>query len=207
MALPLIVVIEDSFEIQLVVGHMNNQPKEEVFSLKLDKFDANKMGIIHKVHFHDANLFKQQVSKSTIYIDQEIEHQYRITSMNLPWLLPSFSDKSSNNKIQCMKMFFYKLILQIVNYYYYIESAEEFSILDTVLETSEEKKLFTKKLMSQKIEGGTKEEDKIMEHIFIHSITFGVFTLNKDVFCRLYNCDEIKYKKLQKVPFIIIYNY
>jgi hypothetical protein len=174
---PLIVLIKDALELKIIRTIKYNGRREEELAFEVSKFNFKSL-VSTKIDLSQFN--KDQIfSGSKIYVEQSIDKEYAITSMILPWLF-KYDEK---NKKLFFNSVFYKILLAVMNFYYYIESAIAFRIAnDTIFEKKDEIKKF-KKLM---FDLGREPKDQIFEHI-LNKVIHNVYELNTTIFCKLYD--------------------
>lgn len=196
MDIPLNIISNDCFSITLQwqsIFKNNGVKMEEVISFTLINLNINKIKQLG-VNIN-TNKFIKNLSDSKIYISEDVQKQFSITSMKLPWFLVNIK-KSLNDKplFSFITRTLYKIILRVINYYYYIESAELFKIMrDAILDTPYEITMFEKLFYDKK----KVETNMIMEHIFarldisynlnfqhFESLEEGVFS-NNDTYVKL----------------------
>jgi hypothetical protein len=188
--------INDKFYFNFHFELKQNKNEEEVITFKDIHFDVIKIGKQELIL--DKATFVEQLKSSKIFIHGfRSLNQYSISSMILPWFdqIITMSDKNLKSFLISL---LYKIVLRIVHYYYYIESAEDFIILtDVILDKTNVSKIL-KGLFFKK----DTEEDgtKIMQHLFSKRIS-GTYSLNIDIFDLINKNDNIdeKYSNLFKV--------
>lgn len=190
-------IIPLGLEIKLIIEHTNNLLMEEKISMCVTNFDK------HVMNDKNFDITESEIidhfANSSIFLNQEINKVFKITSMNIPWL---FEYQSGSNKDLFHKMFL-QLILQLINYYYYFESAEEFSIVEsTILPIQKEKKDFRNLFFNF----NRNTHEQILEHIFNRVSELEIYILNTEKFCHLEDLSNEyqQYSCLQKVYFVFI---
>ena len=148
-----LVIITNYFEIILDRKFQNNKSDEETISIKDVTFKDNFKTETMKFN---RELFKSNLLGSKIYI-RHFLGSYEINLMIFPWFEPN-DDRNVNSFILNV---FRLIILRIINFYYYIESMNAFSILtDYILDTKTGIRLFKSTFYNKK------NEEKVMEYIF-----------------------------------------
>jgi len=188
--------IYDKFYFNFDFELKQNKNEEEVITFKDIHFDVLKIG--KKELNLDKATFVEQFKSSKIFINGfRSLNQYSISSMILPWFdqIITTNDETLHSFLISL---LYKIVLRMVHYYYYIKSAEAFQILtDVILDKPNLSKILKVKFFKK----DTKEEFKIMQHIFSKMIS-GTYSLNTDIFDLINkndtNTDE-KYSNLLKV--------
>ena len=135
------------------------------------------------------------LANSSIFLDQLINKEFKITSMTLPWLFKY--EIGTKNDYFFRKMFF-KIFLKLINYYYYLQSAKEFSVvLSTILPKINEIKNFRKTFFNY----DKSDNEQIIEHIFYRVSELEVYILNTEKFSNLEELskENYQYSSLQKV--------
>ena len=196
-------IISDILEIKMTISFRNNQYNEEVISMQLvmykeEALRKNNIDITKKD-------MENYLSQSFIYLRESTSQSYEITSMILPWLIKEYITKASRQIVQTM---FYKILLQLINYYYYIKSAESFSIVkNTILPDKSDIKRF-KKIFFNYDDDSKDKSKQVFQHIFINIKSLSQFQLNNQVFSEFENKSDEQYRSLKMVtPLLKSYFY
>ena len=138
---------------------------ENTFELKLHSFSSEKKNysqdeILISVHIFNMNekqfrdVFKLTINKETfmnylnatkIVVKEEVPEEFIINSMKIPWF---DVQTETNNKNRLTDLLIYKMILKIINYYFYVRSASKFEI-ETEFEPAKSRDRFTSNIKKE----------------------------------------------------------
>ena len=138
---------------------------ENTFELKLHSFSSELKSysqdeILISVHIFNMNekqfrdVFKLTINKETfmnylnatkIVVKEEVPKEFIINSMKIPWF---DVQTETNNKNRLTDLLIYKMILKIINYYFYLRSASKFEI-ETEFEPAKSRDRFTSNIKEQ----------------------------------------------------------
>jgi len=128
------------------------------FSRELKRYSEDEISI--SVHIFNINekqfrdVFECTISKETfinylnttkINVKEEVPNEFIINSMKIPWF---DIHAETNKKNRLTDLLIYKIILKIINYYFYLKSASKFEI-ETEFEPAKSRDRFTSNIKKE----------------------------------------------------------